>query len=90
VAIFALISGSTGAILLCACDHPGGRPLAELQIVIAFLLGGLAVFLIYRELEQRSDSTGFMKACGAVAFVAAAIYIELKVAVRCVEWLARP
>jgi hypothetical protein len=89
VAILALISGSTCAVLLCPCDHPGGQRFAELLLVAAFLLGIGAAILIYRELERRSNATGFMRGCGALVLTGAAIYLELTAAMDAIGWLAR-
>ncbi len=87
--IFALISASTAALLLCPCDCVGRNPRAISLIVISVLVGGCAALLIYLEMRRRSDITAFLKAVGAIAIVVFGVYAEFAVAMYCIAWLAR-
>jgi len=87
--IFALISASTAALLLCPCDCPGQNPHAIFLIAISVLMGGGAATLVYRELRRRSDITTFLKAVIAIAIVTIGVYVEFAVAMDLIAWLAR-
>ena len=86
--IFALVSASTAALLLCPCDCPGQNRHAIFLIVISVLMGGGAAALVYRELRRRSDVTVFLKAVIAIAIVVVGVYAEFTVVMEAIAWLA--
>jgi hypothetical protein len=86
--IFALVSASTVALLLCPCDCPGQNRHAIFLIAISVLMGGGAAALVYRELRRRSDVTVFLKAVIAIAIVVVGVYAEFTAAMDSIAWLA--
>src|SRR5271165_1384841 len=80
VLIFALITASTAALLICPCDDAGRNPHAISLIALSILMGGGAAALVYREMRPRSDITAFLKAVIAVAIVIIGVYAEFAVA----------
>ena len=87
--IFAFITASTAALLICPCDYPK-RNLHDLSLIALSLLFGCgAAVLVYRELRQRSDITAFLKAVIAIAVVAVGVYAEFTVAMDVIAWLAQ-
>jgi membrane associated rhomboid family serine protease len=90
VAIAALISASTGALMLCPCDSVGIRDhYAIFLVALSALFGIAAAFLVYRRMKRDSAITAFLKAVSAIAIVVFAVYAELFVAMEAVAWLAR-
>jgi membrane associated rhomboid family serine protease len=89
-AIVALISASTGVLLLCPCDSVGIRDhYAIFLVALSALFGLAAAFLVYRRMQRDSGITSFLKAISAIAIVVFAVYAELFVAMEAVAWLAR-
>ena len=86
---FALISASTCILLLCPCDRPGGSAYSIFLISLSgiFALGAAAV--LYLRFRQDSGTTVFITAFKAAGIAALAVYVELRLAVLIVEWLAR-
>jgi len=90
-AIFALISAATAAMMLCPCDSVGIHDHYAISLVaIAALFGIAAAFLVYRLMRRDTGATAFLKALGALAIVACALFAELTAAMYAVAWLARP
>jgi hypothetical protein len=87
--IFALITASTAALLICPCDNTDRNPHAISLIALSVLIGASAALLIYRELRRRSDITAFLKAVIASAIVLCGVYAEFAVAMDLIAWLAR-
>jgi hypothetical protein len=87
--IAALISASTCILLLCPCDRPGGSAYSIFLISLSgiFALGAAAV--LYLRFRQDSGTTVFITAFKAAGIAALAVYVELRLAVLIVEWLAR-
>jgi O-antigen/teichoic acid export membrane protein len=89
-AIIALISASTGVLMLCPCDSVGIRDhYAIFLVALSAFFGLAAAFLVYRRMQRDSGTTAFLKAIGAIAIVAFAVYAELFAAMEAVAWLAR-
>ena len=87
-AIAALITASTGAILLCPCDCIGRNRRAIFLVALSIALGLAAAFLVFRRMKENSGITQFLKAVSALAIVGASIYAELAVATEVIAWLA--
>ncbi len=91
VAIVALVSASTAALMLCPCDSVGlGDHRAIFLLALAALFGFGAAFLIYRRMRHDSGITAFLRASIALAVAGFAVYAELYFAIKVVAWLARP
>jgi hypothetical protein len=89
--ILALITASSGSMMLCPCDSVRSRDYHSIVLVaLAALLAVSATVLIYRRMARDSGTTAFLKAVIAVALAAVAVYAELTVAMEVVAWLARP
>ncbi len=87
--IAALVSASTFILLLCPCDRPGGSAYSIFLISLSglFVLGATAV--LYLRLRRDSGATVFITAFKAAGIAVLAVYVELRIAVLLVEWLAR-
>ena len=89
-AIVALISASTGAMMLCPCDSVGIHDHYAISLVaVACFFAAGACFLVFRKMRRDSGTTAFLRIVGAAAIVGAAVFAELSAAMYLVAWLAR-
>jgi hypothetical protein len=84
-----LVSVSTCILLLCPCDRPGGTAYSIFLISLSGLFALAAAAILYLRLRQDSGATAFITAFKAAGVAALAVYLELRLAVLIVEWLAR-
>lgn len=90
IAIFALVSASTAALMLCPCDLVSIHDRYAISLVsFAVLFAIAAAWLIYRRLRRDSGTTVFFQVFISVAIAAVALYAELFVAMEAVAWMAR-
>ena len=87
--IACLISASTFILLLCPCDRPAGSFYATFLVSLSGIFALAAAAVLYRDLRKDAGATGFISAFKAAGIVAIAVYLELRVAVVIVEWMAR-
>jgi len=88
VLIAGLISASTSVLLLCPCDRPAGSFYSIFLVSLSGFFAFAAAGLVYVRLRKDKASTAFISAFEAIALVAIAVYVELRVALYVIEWLA--
>ncbi len=89
-AIFGLISAATGAFLLCPCDCVNVHDhYAMLLVGLAACFALAASVLVYRELGQATEITGFLRAAIAAGLVFSCVFAELLLAMEGIAWLAQ-
>jgi uncharacterized membrane protein YadS len=90
VAIFALMSAATAAMMLCPCDSVGIHDYYAISLVaLAVLFGIAAAYLAYRRMQRDSGITRFLRVVIALAAIGFGVYVELFVVMEIVAWLAR-
>jgi hypothetical protein len=88
-AIVALVSASTFILLLCPCDRPGGSFYSIFLVSLAGIFALAAALVLYPRLRKAPGATAFISAFKSAGFAALAVYVELRIAVLVIEWMAR-
>jgi hypothetical protein len=87
-AIFALITTSVLFVLVCPCDILWRTPKASLLLAFSLVATLAAAFVLYRMRRFAADSTPILRGVASLGIVIAVRFVELKLAIDCVAWLA--
>jgi hypothetical protein len=88
IVILSLITVSVLFVMICACDTPWQTPLA--LVLLAFSLAAClaAAYVLFRVRRFAGNSGPIVRAVASIGVVIAVRYLELKLAIDCVAWLA--
>jgi hypothetical protein len=89
IAILGLISTSVFFVMICSCDTPWQTPVALALLAFSLVACLAAAFVLFRLRQFLRNSTPILRAVASVGVVIAVRFLELKLAIDCVTWLAQ-
>jgi hypothetical protein len=87
-AIFGLTSASVFFVMICPCDSPWQTPVALVLLLFSLAACLAAAFVLYRLRQFAGNATSILRGVAAVGVVIVVRFVELKLAIDCVAWLA--
>ena len=87
-AIFGLITASVIFVMVCPCDSPWQKPIALVLLSFSLATCLAAAWVLFGLREFARNSTPILRAVISVGLVIAVRFVELKLAINCVAWLA--
>jgi len=86
--IAGLITVSVILIMICPCDLPWREPIAPVLLLCSLAACLAAAFVLFHVRQFARNSQPILRAAASIGIVIAVRYVELKLAIDCVAWLA--
>ena len=87
-AILGLSTASVFFVMICTCDFPWQTPKALLLLASSLAACLAAAWVLYRIPQFLPNSTPTLRGIAGVAVAIAVRFVELKLAIDCIAWLA--